>query len=80
MSGICKRCSTCRYAYYKQDRSRHPTIGLLRQHCSNKQYNSPDYTSEMYQEDRKHGCCRFWAPENRKDENDNEEQLLDRGA
>ena len=80
MSSIQKSCSTCRHAYYEQDRSRHPTIGLLRQHCSNRQYNSPEYTEKMYMEDQKQGCCRFWAPIERKESEDDEEQLLNRGA
>ena len=76
MSDITKRCSTCRYSYYEQDQSKHPTIGLLRQYCSNRQYNSPEYTEEMYLEDRQQNRCRFWAPMERKENEDNEEQLF----
>ena len=80
MSGITKRCSTCRYSYYEQDRSKHPTIGLLRQCCSNRQYVSPEYTEKMYLEDRSQNRCRFWEPMERKENENNEEQLFDRGA
>ena len=81
MSETMKTCSTCKYSYRAQDRSRHPSIGLLRQYCRNPRYNSLEYTSEMFEEDRKDNRCRFWAPiENEKGEKDNEEQLLGRGA
>ena len=90
LSSLKKTCGNCRYSCCKQDTSRHPSIGLLRQHCENEKYsqgqkylsltihfdchfsrrfaatekyNSADYTEEMYLEDRKTGCCRFWAPE-----------------
>ena len=80
MSVMKKSCDTCRYAYYEQDRSRHPTIGLLRQLCSNRQYNSGEYTTKMYLEDRGSGHCRYWEPEENDEENENEEQLYRFGA
>lgn len=43
-------------------------IGLLRQHCRNERYTSPEYTEEMYLEDRARGYCRYWAPNDRKEE------------
>ena len=61
-----KSCDTCRYSYYEKDTSRHPTIGILRQHCSSEEYNSPSYTEEMLIEDMKNGCCRFWAADDEK--------------
>lgn len=85
MSETKKSCDNCRYSYFKQDASRHPTIGLLRQHCRNEQYNSEEYTTEMAMEDREQDHCRFWAPMDetelyeREDKN-HEEQLLDQGA
>ena len=63
MSSPKKSCSNCKCSYYKQDTSKHPTIGLLRQHCGNEQCNSEEYTEKMYLEDRKNGCCRFWTPD-----------------
>lgn len=67
--GECKKsCGNCRYSYFAQDTTRHPTIGLLRQHCRNEQYTSAAYTEEMYLEDQRQGSCRFWAPNDRKDE------------
>ena len=62
MSEIKKSCDNCRYAYSERDTSRHPTIGLLRQHCRNENYQSDDYTPEMRMEDRGDDHCRFWAP------------------
>ena len=70
-----KSCGTCKYSYYAQDCSQHPTIGLLRQYCSNEKYIAMSYTEAMCLEDRKRGYCRFWAPEEREKEN-NEEPLL----
>lgn len=83
MENQSKTCTNCRYSYYAQDRSRHPNIGLLRQHCKSKEYNSAKYTQKMFEEDRKGNHCRFWAPideKKNKGEKDNEEQLLGRGA
>ena len=62
MSEISKSCDNCRYSYSEQDTSRHPTIGLLRQHCRNEHYVSEEYTTEMSMEDRGQDHCRFWAP------------------
>ena len=68
MNEIKKCCSTCKFSYYAKDTSRHPAIGILRQHCASKNYNSQEYTEEMYLEDFKNGYCRFWTPnEERKD-------------
>ena len=75
LSSLKKTCGNCRYSYCKQDTSKHPSIGLLRQHCENEKYNSADYTEEMYLEDRKTGCCRFWAPEEGEKGYDHEEHL-----
>lgn len=75
MNEVKKNCDTCKFSYYKKDTSQHPTIGVLRQHCSSEGYNSPSYTEEMFMEDLKKGYCRFWAAgEERKKEN--EQQLL----
>ena len=63
MNGIMRSCSTCKYAYYRKDTSRHPMIGILRQHCASEDYNSLTYTEEMYLADIKKGCCRFWTPD-----------------
>ena len=49
------------FSCYQKDTSKHPNIGLLRQHCTSEKYNSPEYTEEMYLEDMKAGYCRFWA-------------------
>ena len=74
MNDVKKNCDTCLFSYYKKDTSQHPTIGVLRQHCSSEGYNSPSYTEEMFMEDLKKGYCRFWASnEGRKE---NEQQLL----
>ena len=62
MNEMKKSCNTCKYAYYKKDTSRHPTIGILRQHCANEAYNSLAFTEEMYLKDFKNGYCRFWGP------------------
>ena len=35
----------------------------LRQKCRSPEYNSPDYTSGMFMEDRERGFCRFWTSE-----------------
>ena len=35
----------------------------LRQKCRSPEYNSPDYTSGMFMEDRERGLCRFWTSE-----------------
>ena len=67
MSESEKCCGNCQYSYSKQDTTRHPTIGLVRQHCRNERYNSEKYTEEMYLEDRARGCCRYWTPIDRKD-------------
>ena len=73
MNEIKKSCSNCKFAYYKKDTSRHPTIGVLRQHCASKDYNSSAYTEEMYREDFSSGFCRFWSPaEERKEVSENE--------
>lgn len=61
MNEVKKNCDTCLFSYYKKDTSQHPTIGVLRQHCSSEGYNSPSYTEEMFMEDLKKGYCRFWA-------------------
>ena len=61
MNDVKKCCDTCRYSYYKKDTSRHPTIGVLRQHCSGEEYNSTSYTEEMLMADMMRGYCRFWA-------------------
>ena len=57
-----KSCDTCKFSRYQRDTSRHPVIGMLRQHCTNEDYNAPAYTEDMYLENMKKGCCRFWAP------------------
>lgn len=53
-----KRCSTCASSYY-------PTDGK-REHCSNPNYLSPNYTHDMRMEDWSLGYCRFWAPKRQK--------------
>lgn len=68
MSEVKKSCGNCLYSYSKQDTTRHPMIGLLRQHCRNERYTSPEYTEEMYLEDRARGYCRYWTPIDRKEE------------
>ena len=37
-------------------------IYKARQRCNCPEYNSPEYTSEMFMEDRSHDYCRFWTP------------------
>lgn len=53
MNGMKKSCDTCMFSCYQKDTSKHPNIGLLRQHCTSEKYNSPEYTEEMYLEDMK---------------------------
>ena len=57
-----KHCDTCVYSYQAKDRETILPIRKLRQHCRNPTYNSPEYTSEMFMEDRGHDYCRFWTP------------------
>ncbi len=53
-----KSCDTCAHSYMESEGLR------LRQKCRSPEYNSPDYTSGMFMEDREQGCCRFWSPRN----------------
>lgn len=52
-----ERCNSCAHSYMDREGLR------LRQKCRSSEYNSPDYTSGMFMEDRKRGLCRFWTPE-----------------
>lgn len=61
MNEMKKSCCNCIFSRYQKDISRHPVIGVLRQHCTNEGYNSSAYTEEMYLEDSRTGHCRFWA-------------------
>ncbi len=60
MNEMKKSCCNCHFSCYRKDISRHPAIGVLRQHCTNRDYNSPAYTEEMYLADFRNGCCRYW--------------------
>jgi len=57
-----KHCDTCAYSYQTKGRESLLSLRKLRQHCHNPQYNSLEYTSEMFMEDRSHDYCRFWTP------------------
>ncbi len=57
-----KHCDTCAYSYQTKDKETILPIWKLRQHCGNPTYNSPEYTHEMFMEDRGHDYCRFWTP------------------
>ena len=52
-----KNCATCAHSFMESEGLR------LRQKCRSPEYNSPDYTSGMFMEDRERGFCRFWSPE-----------------
>jgi len=59
---LTKHCDTCAYSYQTKDREPLRLSRKTRQHCRNPEYNSPEYTSEMFMEDRSHDYCRFWTP------------------
>lgn len=54
-----KSCNTCKHSYMEREDFN------LRQKCRSPEYNSPDYTFDMFMEDRERGYCRFWSPETR---------------
>jgi hypothetical protein len=53
-----KHCNTCRHSYQAVSFSNKP----LGQHCKSPDYNSPDYTRQMLDEDWGKGYCRFYEP------------------
>ena len=57
-----KHCDTCAYSYQIKNREHLRLSRKIRQHCCNPEYNSSEYTSEMFMEDRRHDYCRFWTP------------------
>ena len=57
-----KHCDTCVYSYQAKNRGPLRLFRKTRQHCRNPEYNSSEYTSEMFMEDRSHDYCRFWTP------------------
>ena len=57
-----KHCDTCIYSYQAKNRGPLRLIYKARQHCNCPEYNSPEYTSEMFMVDRSHDYCRFWTP------------------
>jgi len=57
-----KHCNTCAYSFQAKDRESLFSIRKTRQHCKNPEYNSLEYTREMFAEDREHDYCRFWTP------------------
>jgi len=59
-----KHYDACACSYKARDRKSLLPIREQRQHCSNPNYNSPDYTGDMFMEDRKRNYCRFWTPGN----------------
>lgn len=54
-----KSCNTCAHSYMEREDFK------LRQKCRSPEYSSPDYTFDMFMEDRERGHCRFWSPETR---------------
>lgn len=54
-----KSCDTCKHSYMEDEDFK------LWQKCGSPEYNSPDYTFDMFMEDRERGYCRFWSPETR---------------
>lgn len=54
-----KSCNTCAHSYMEREDFK------LRQKCRSPEYNSPDYTFDMFMEDQERGYCRFWSPETR---------------
>ena len=57
-----KHCDTCAYSYQVKNRGPLRLFYKARQHCKCPEYNSPEYTSVMFMEDRSHDYCRFWTP------------------
>ncbi len=63
-----KHCSTCAFSYMQAENNHLAKRNLQKtQHCSNKSYNSPAYTSQMMLEDWGRGYCRFWKPKGEKE-------------
>lgn len=52
-----KHCNTCSHVYYAIESG-----SVVRQRCASPDYNSPNYTHEMFMEDRDRDHCRFWSP------------------
>ena len=60
MSKCEKHCNTCDYPYQAIEPTE--TGAVVRQRYASPDYNSPNYTHEMFMEDRARNYCRFWTP------------------